>query len=144
MRRKEWLACTIEAIEEKRFTPFKWGLNDCATFACDVLLAQTGVDYAKSFRHKYHTRFGADRELLRFAGGGLKETAEKICSENNFLTIAPVRAKIGDLLYFRTCLTGNTPRDMLGVYYENNIVATGFEGLAFLDPRGIIKAWRPI
>ncbi len=144
MRKKEWLACTIETVEERRFVPFKWGFNDCATFACDVMLAQTGVDYAESFRHKYKTGLGAARELLRFAGGGLKETAEKICSENNFLTIKPARAKIGDLIYFRTCLLGNTPRDVLGVYYEDNIVATGIEGLAFLDPRGVIKAWRSV
>ncbi len=144
MRKKEWLAYTIDVVEVKRYLPFKWGTNDCALFACDVLFAQTGIDYAASFRHKYKTEFGAARELLRFAGGGLKETAEKICSENNFLTISPARAKIGDLLFFRACLIGETPQDSLGVFYEDNIVLAGIQRMSFLDPRGIIKAWRPI
>ncbi len=142
MRVKEWLARTIEVVEERRFVPFKWGKNDCVTFVCDVLLAQTGIDYWASFRNTYSTEFGANKVMIKFAGGGLKNLADKLFSTNNFLTIDSTQARMGDLVYFRTCLYGKTPQETLGVYYEDNIIATGIEGLVSLDSNGIIKAWR--
>lgn len=84
MRYHDWqtrLANHLLAVQKK---PFEWGVHDCALFACDSIHIITGKDPAVSFRGLYHDKRGAYVALKNFAGGGLAETAEKICNDLGF------------------------------------------------------------
>lgn len=49
-RRPDW-ALQLDAFLASRLrTPFAWGANDCALFAADAVLAQTGQDLAAGLR----------------------------------------------------------------------------------------------
>lgn len=63
-RFQDWPTRLAEFIETRRFTPFKWGKNDCCLFAADAVLAMTGVDPAKRLRG-YRTALGAARKAKR-------------------------------------------------------------------------------
>ena len=75
-RLEDWPERLAEAIEAANERPFSWGRHDCCLFACDAVMAMTGVDPAKPFRGKYKTKRGAFGVLKRFAalrqaqGGG--------------------------------------------------------------------------
>ncbi len=69
MKRSDFAERLHAAVAARRGQPFQWGENDCALFACDLVEAATGVDYAAPFRGRYRTAAGAARALKRFVAG---------------------------------------------------------------------------
>ena len=49
--------------------PYVWGKNDCALFAADGILAQTGTDIAADFRGLYADEAGAYVAIRDVCGG---------------------------------------------------------------------------
>lgn len=106
MRHNDWPALMAEAIKKAGKQGFSWGENDCCLFACDVVLAITGVDYAEEFRGRYKTEIGAARALKNIGAGSLIDTVDKIVGERKPLA----RAMRGDFV-----LTSQNGNDMLGI-----------------------------
>ena len=125
------------ALGEARGRPFHWGRNDCALFACDVVAAATGVDYAAPFRGRYRTAAGAARALRRFAGGGLEAAAEKITQDNKLEEVPPLMAQRGDFV-----LMDETAGPALGVCLGETFVAAGPSGTVTLPLTRARRAWR--
>ncbi len=126
-----------DALSELRGRPFRWGQQDCALFACDVVAATTGVDYAAPFRGRYRTAAGAARALRRFAGGGLEAAAEKITQDNKLEEVSPLMAQRGDFI-----LLDETAGPALGVCLGETFVAAGPSGTVTLPLTRARRAWR--
>jgi hypothetical protein len=54
-RRGDWQEISWKYIREHMDTPFEWGVQDCATFACGHIEAITGVDLMLEFKGNYTT-----------------------------------------------------------------------------------------
>jgi hypothetical protein len=65
-RTHDWPEQLHRLIRARWDTPFQWGVNDCGTFAADVVLAMTGVDIAADVRLTYYDEDHA-RDALRSA-----------------------------------------------------------------------------
>lgn len=110
MRYNDWqtrLAVYLRTIQDQ---PFTWGHHDCALFAANAVLHTTGQDPAPMFRGVYTDRAGAHAALKAFAGGGLAETAEKICAQCRFPEVLPAFCQRGDVAL---CTQGG--HDTLGI-----------------------------
>ncbi|MEE8534768.1 MAG: hypothetical protein V3S45_01910 [Kiloniellales bacterium] len=125
------------AVAARRARPFKWGENDCALFACDVLLEATGQDFAAPFRGRYKSAVGAARVLKKFAGGGLEETAEAIARDHARPEVPPLKAQRGDMVLVET-ETGPA----LGVCLGEAAAVAGQEGTVMVPARSWLRAWR--
>ena len=86
------------AVAARRDTPFEWGVNDCALFACDVIRDASGVDYAAPLRGRYKSARGAARVLKEFAGGGIEDAAEAIARDAGLAEVPPLMARRGDFI----------------------------------------------
>ena len=137
VRDERWPERLASFIEERRHAPFAWGSNDCSLFACDAMLAMTGIDIAAEFRGKYSDELGALRCLKDHAGGALEATAEKIAAQFGLLEIPPLHAQRGDVAIIPT-----TNGPALGVVIGEDIVAAGPSGVAFFSLRDVQRAWR--
>lgn len=60
-----------EFLRVARARPFAWGRHDCALFAADWVLNETGHDPAAAWRGRYRSEAGAARAIE--AAGGLEE-----------------------------------------------------------------------
>ncbi len=127
----------FDLLLARRTRVFQWGENDCALFACDLVEAATGMDYAAPFRGRYRTAAGAARALRRFAGGGLEAAAEKITQDNGLEEVPPLMAQRGDFI-----LVDVTEGPALGVCLGETLVAAGPAGALTLPLKRARRAWR--
>lgn len=74
-------------------TPFEWGVNDCALFACDCILAMTGEDLGAEFRGSYDNEREAYKVLARLGYADLGALAKSRLDE-----IEPRDACRGDVV----------------------------------------------
>lgn len=137
-RAPDWQTRLSRYIRQRRNIPFEWGVNDCATFACDGIAAMTGVDPARSLKG-YRTRRGADRALKKHGFADLKAAADALAEEHGFPPVDPAYAQRGDLVLVETergqCL-GLVSLGIAGLAIAN------FEGVAFVSRRWATQAWR--
>lgn len=138
----DWPERMIDAIAARRDTPFAWGSQDCALFACDVAKAVCGVDFAAPLRGRYSTGIGAARVLKSFAGSdakecGLEAAVEKIAAGHDRPEVAPLMAQRGDLVLLDT-LAGPA----LGICIGEHVATAGPEGVALLPLADVTRAWR--
>ncbi len=126
-----------DGLAAARDRPFAWGRHDCALFACELVGAATGVDYAADFRGRYRSAAGAARLLKRFAGGGLEAAAEKITRDNGLEEVPPLMAQRGDFV-----LVDETAGPALGVCLGSHIVAAGPMGAVLRPLDAARRAWR--
>lgn len=95
MRYYNWPEKMFAAIRAASQSKFEWGKNDCALFACDCILAMTGIDHAKDFRGNYDTRKSAMTALKNIEEvDDLSALADKFLGER----IELKRARRGDLV----------------------------------------------
>lgn len=93
MRRlPNWRSKLHAVVEERRRLPIEYGVNDCAIFAADCVLAMTGEDLAADYRGQYHSREEAIQFLYRLGYDDLVSLVADKLPE-----ISPVRAQIGDV-----------------------------------------------
>lgn len=152
-RRADWPERLAEFLGERREMPFRWGVNDCALFACAAIEVMTGMDPAAAFRGQYSTARGAARKMSAYGGCGLEEVAEQMAREHGFEEIAVGLAGRGDavLLDHATfCDADEVWAEAISRRYSLGIVgpigATAFfmwtGGLVELPVSACRRAWR--
>lgn len=113
-----------EYIASHLSRPFKWGENDCVTFAIGWLEAKTGRDYLT--QHKpWRTARQAAKKLRDLYG-------LFFLFDENLISIHPNMAQDGDL----TILEGTAC-----IFSGRHIVSIGEEGLVFRDRQCATAAW---
>jgi hypothetical protein len=122
-------------------TPFSWGNNDCALWAADGILAQTGTDIASDFRGKYSDEAGALATIKAITGGTTVADAAAYCAAKHGMAELPhpLQAQRGDLVTVED--TGN---EVAGLVHLNgrDIVVVGQTGLHRVSIMKILRAWR--
>lgn len=125
VRLPDWQALLSAEIARALRRRFEWGVNDCALFAADAILAMTGEDPAEGWRGRYTTARGARRILHRAGYGSQVAVAARL-----FARVPPASARVGDIAVLAR------PEGLtLGVVAGEMIAAPGPDGLAFA-PRG--------
>lgn len=125
---------------ERANNPFQWGVNDCALFAADAILAYTGVDIADEFRGKYNTEFGALKTIRQITLGSSVADAAVYCAEKHGLAehAYPLMAKRGDLV-----LVENGGTLIAGIVHLNGrqVAVVTDTGLQRLPITHIKRSW---
>jgi hypothetical protein len=133
-RPQDWPERLAKHLLDALQKPFQWGVNDCATLACDGALAVAGVDPMASLRGTYATEQGADAIIS--AAGGFAALAQQLADQAG-LPASPVPfAQRGDLVLIER---GNML--MLGLVTDSGVAVAGEDGLAFLPLRKAVMAW---
>lgn len=98
IRFHDWSTRLANYFEEYRDQPFEFGKFDCAMFACGAIHAMTSIRPLEQYIGKYSTEGGATRQMKIFSGGGIRETAKKVCTEIGLFQVVPGLAKRGDMV----------------------------------------------
>jgi len=72
----------------------RWGMDDCALWAANVIQAALGYDPAAKFRGHYRTRRGARRVL---GGPGLPGALRAAARRHQWVRVDPADARVGDI-----------------------------------------------
>ena len=125
---------------ERAEAPFAWGVNDCALFAADAVLAITGVDIAAEFREKYSTEAEAFALIRDLTGGETVADAAAWCAERHGLAEweFPLMAQRGDLAVIE-----NDGRLIAGIVHLSgrHVVTVAESGLVRFDISEVKRAW---
>ncbi|WP_420239268.1 DUF6950 family protein [Telmatobacter bradus] len=141
-RQKHWATRAYHNfLLERAKVPFAWGSNDCALFAADGILANTGVDIAADFRGKYTDEAGALAAIKAITGGTTVADAAAWCAQKHGLAelAHPLTARRGDLVVFE----GQTGSLVAGLVHLNgsSLVSVGEAGLYQFSIRRVKRAW---
>lgn len=133
MKKFNWQKDFLALVEEKRSSPFEWGVNDCVLFAADCVVIMGNEDPAEASRGKYSTELGAKRHL-KSVYGDLEQAWD---SKLTRIDINLVQR--GDVVLFEGEL-GSTS----GIYWNGGVFAPTLEGVLFLDEmhKNLTAAWR--
>lgn len=136
-RLSDWRERLDAEIQRKATTAFAWGVNDCCLFACDLVLAMTGIDYAAKFRGRYSTPLGAARTLRDVAGVvSLPDLLDKLAAEEPWQEIEPARAQSGDW----TLAFGDFG-PTLAIRFGALIATPGMVGVDLVPASRSLRAW---
>jgi hypothetical protein len=136
--------------------PFAWGKNDCATFACDAVLAMTGTDLAEPLRGKYDSALLAARTMNAFVSdieakksvadrkerptdNLLESTAFAIAAIHGIRQVPVLRAQRGDVVLVK--LENGLALAIVSLN-GHEVIAPGATGLRRLPLRSALRAWR--
>lgn len=138
-RYSDWETRLLAFLLSRRHTPFAWGGHDCSLFACDAVLAMTGVDIAADFRGTYSTALQAARVIKKFAGSDIIALAEKRAQEAKLSEIKPLTARRGDIALVRK--VDGTALGIIGLNprYAYCVADPGFQRFPMSN---WIRAWR--
>lgn len=136
-RLNNWPGLLAKFIEERRFTPFAWGVNDCCLFSADgIHKAILGVDYASEFRGTYDSALGAARIFEKY--GGLEFMVSEMFTKAGFPESNPNLAQRGDPVIYVSPEYGAT----LGLCVGPDAAFVAEKGLGFIRMSKVKKAWR--
>lgn len=90
MRVRDWQSRFQALVLERLHLPFAWGVNDCALFAADAVLATTGKDPAAGLRGYSTAREAAT--IIETNGGLLFLTNDRLGAR-----IKTAQAQVGDI-----------------------------------------------
>jgi len=148
-RPENWPRRLHDFLQERRSRPFDWAENNCCFFACDGILAITGLDpAAKLFREVCHGALDAARLVRKH--GGVEAIAEAQCAECGFVEVPVGRAQRGDLLLldvdpkYRPLGSPGAQlaaQAVLGLCDGRHGVFAGPGGLQFVPVRHCRRAW---
>ncbi len=133
-RRQDWPEVLATELDARAAASFVWGLNDCCTLACDMVLALTGVDPIAEFRGSYNNEAGAEAILIH--EGGLAALAERVAAAAGLGACHPGFAQRGDVALVEH---GNTLA--MGVIAGDSVAVPGPDGLHFLPLSVVLRAW---
>jgi hypothetical protein len=147
IKKEHWdRLCFDPFLREHADKPFAWGSHDCALFAANAILANTGTDIATDFRGKYTTQLGALRTISKVAGGTTLADAAAFCAAKFEMAehTYPLMAKRGDLVVIE-----NAGSLIAGVIHLNgthvvSVSETGLVRLPIADMTGkpnVVRAW---
>lgn len=128
-RRPDWPVRLDAFIEQRRRTPFAWGVHDCCQFAREGVRALTGVDPAKGWGlRRYTTAKGAASTLKRL--GGVAAIPERAgCMRLPRVALA----QRGDIV---------EREGVLGICVGAHVAMPGATGLIFTSLLDCTSAWR--
>ncbi len=129
-RLKNWSSRFAALVDRARSTPFEWGSHDCCLWAANAVLAQTGSDPAREWRHGYANQRGALR-ILGLLGG--YEGAGALTG----IPIALGLATVGDI----GLVTWKDGTRSLGVRSMSTWMCAGDYGLVHLPLEAASHAW---
>jgi hypothetical protein len=128
-------------LADRKRTPYQWGVNDCALFAADGILAQTGTDIAADFRGKYHDEASAYAAIKTVCGGATVADAAAYCATQHGMAELqhPLMAQRGDLV-----IVENAGSLIAGLVHLNGreVAVVGDEGWFGLPVTSVKRAWR--
>lgn len=133
-RAQDWPERLAALIEERREMPFAWGEHDCCTLAADAVLAMTGVDPMEALRSTYASEAGA--EAILDEEGGLEALAARLAVTAGLGECHPGFAQRGDAVLVEH---GNALA--MGVVLGDAVAVPGPDGLVFLPPSAVLRAW---
>jgi len=139
IRFNDWPERLQEVVAEAQDKRFEWGSHDCALFAMNVVFALTGEDLAISFRGKYRTARGAAGQMIRFAGGGVEEMADKMAEMHDIKETPVAFARRGDVVLIDIESVGPALGIVLGQDATFVSLASGLTRRPLLECR---RAWR--
>lgn len=113
-------------IDKKRKIEFSWGVNDCCTFVCDIVLEMTGKDAASKHRGKYKTKLEAIRSLKK--NGSIID-----CFDELFEEVKVINIKRGDVILHE--------KMALGIFFGGGVISMSEKGLIKKTKFEVIKAW---
>lgn len=129
-----------EFLLERAHAPFAWGVQDCAMFAADGVLAVTGVDIADDFRGKYASEDEAFALIQSVTGGEGIRAAAAWCAAKHGLVQRehPLMAQRGELV-----LVEESGREIAGLVHLSGrfVVCAGEAGLVRVPLRQIKVAY---
>lgn len=132
-----WEAALARFLSDRAEQPFEWGRSDCCLFACDGILALTGLDPAAWFRGRYADMRGAAAALREFSdGGALEAVAERIAREQGFDEIPLPFVQRGDCVLIET-----SQGAALALQADHRIAAQGPAGLMLTTAVRVTRAW---
>lgn len=139
MRKYGWELALDNFIKSRLNTPFAWGYQDCALFACDCIKAMTGDDPAAWFRGRYDSEKAAYAALKEFAGGGLLETAITITQALGYPSQKTSFAQRGDI-----ALAGTQYGQTLGIVALDglHVWMADVKGLSQIPLKDAVHSWR--
>jgi hypothetical protein len=119
-------------VAEALDRPFDWATHNCCTFARDVVLAITGVDYLPSLEGVDSVR-SAMRAVQPY--GSLSDAVTSVLGE----PVPPETAQYGDIL-----LVPDTEGvgDSIGVCVGPSVLVPGKQGLVRAPISRATQAWR--
>lgn len=129
-RLRNWPSRFAELVDRARSTPFAWGSHDCCLWVASAVLAQTGGDPAREWRHGYFTQRAALR-ILESIGG--YEGAGALMGK----PIALGLATVGDI----GLVTWTDGTRSLGVRSMTTWMCAGDHGLVHLPLDAASLAW---
>lgn len=130
-RLPDWRSRLSALVSAALQRPFEWGVNDCALFAADAILAQTGTDPATGWRGQYRSAREA-RTLMRARG-----IADKITLLASLLPEVPLsRADAGDI-----AILGIGDDLPVAVITGPLLAAPGPTGLRFAPRQAMVRAF---
>jgi hypothetical protein len=129
LRRDDWRERLAALVEKHRYTPFKWGEFDCASWGGMCVYAVCGITPKKTVRPRA-TELEAQKQLRSY--GGIEKA---ICSEMGS-AVSPKQARHGDI-----CLVEIDGRMSIGVCLGAEIAAPSEQGLAFVPLSKAVLAW---
>ena len=139
----DWETRFADFIHSRLRTPFRWGGQDCALFACDGVEAITGDDLAAEWRGNYSDAKSALAAMKNYAGGGIEELAEKKATEHGLAEVHLNLAGRGDLVLIRQDAEEEN-RLALGIISLDGrrAACAGGDGVHFVDREAWVKAWK--
>ena len=118
-------------VEQRRRAPFEWGVNDCASFAADAVLAMTGADPLGGLRGAWASHDEA--QALLASMGGLAAAAENLLGPS----AADGRARRGSIVCAH--MEG---QEIMGVMLSGSLwCAPGPRGIVFRPRAEVVAAW---
>ena len=127
-----WQSKLAEFIESRRYTPFKWGENDCALFVADGVEAITGIDYAAPLRG-YQSQLGSKKILDACGHDTVSEYVTSLFGE----AVPPLQCGRGDVVeYF------SDGELALGLCVGSVFCSPGENGLNFISMAVAIRGWK--
>lgn len=125
-----WESRLATYLEEERYLPLVWGVNDCCQFAANIVCLITTRDYSMAVGD-YGSKAEAVKILKR--EGGVERIADKCLGGR----ISPKQAQRGDVVSLRF-----NGRQSLGVCVGTKAAFKTDEGLGFTSIDMCNHAWR--
>ena len=133
-RLPDWLPRLQRLMARRWRQPFEWGVNDCATLACDAVLAMTGVDLATDLRGRY----GSREEARGILGVTFEDYCVRIASEHGLVEAPWRELHRGDLGFLDTQDGG-----ALGIVWpEGKLAFPGARQAELVPVRMAHRGWR--
>lgn len=145
---KGWKKYLAANLYLKGMAPFKWGVNDCMTLACDAIRAMTGMDpMANWLRGQYSNKHEAIALVHGHFGLSFLDTFEMVFETMGFEQSDKV--EMGDVVFVRVENLDAEAAKLFGgvtmatVFNDSgHIVCPGKDGLVVLENYNLVVGWK--